>query len=67
MSSGVVVLDASVGAKWFREEAGTAEAAALLERHLAGDLVLAVPWLFVYECMSVVTRHFDSIQHIALL
>jgi len=52
----VVVLDASVGVKWFREEPGSAEARALLRAHGAGELRIAVPSLFVYEFASVATR-----------
>ncbi len=51
-----VVLDASVGVKWFRDEPGSAEARALLRAHGAGEVRIVVPSLFVYEFASVASR-----------
>jgi predicted nucleic acid-binding protein len=53
---GPVVLDASVGVKWFRDEPGSAEAQELLRRHGRGEIELVVPSLFVYEVVGVATR-----------
>ena len=51
-----VVLDASVGVKWFRDEPGSAEARELLLAHGRGEIELVVPSLFVYEVIAVATR-----------
>ena len=51
-----VVLDASVGVKWFRDEPGSAEARELLLAHGRGKIELVVPSLFVYEVIAVATR-----------
>ena len=51
-----VVLDASVGVKWFRDEPGSAEARELLLAHGRGEIQLVVPSLFVYEVVAVATR-----------
>lgn len=56
MSVPVVVIDASVGVKWFRNEPGSREARDLLARHVAGDLVIAVDALFLYEVLRVASR-----------
>jgi predicted nucleic acid-binding protein len=52
----VVVLDASVGVKWFRREAGSDEARELVRAHLGGSTLLAVDTLFLYEVVSGATR-----------
>lgn len=52
----VVVLDASVGVKWFRPEAGSERALALLEEHRDGVLRLVVPSLFTHELLAVAAR-----------
>lgn len=51
-----VVLDASVGVKWFRDEPGSDEARALLRSHGRGEVTIVVPSLFVYELMGVAAR-----------
>ena len=56
MTVPVRVLDASVGVKWFRNEAGSAEARKLLADHIEGRVVLAVGSLFFYEVLSVAAR-----------
>lgn len=52
----ITVLDASVGVKWFKEEAGSAEARALLRDHRSGRRRIVVPVLFKYELVGVATR-----------
>jgi len=51
-----VVLDASVGVKWFRDEPGSADARDLLLAHGRGEAQLVVASLFVYEVVGVATR-----------
>ena len=51
-----VVLDASVGVKWIRQESGTTEALDLLRAHGAGELEIVVPSLFCYEYLAVAGR-----------
>lgn len=53
---GTVVLDASVGVKWFRDEAGSLTARSVYVRAAAGELVLVAPTHFVHEVLSVVQR-----------
>jgi len=55
-----VVLDASVGVKWFREESGSAEAKRILEEAIRGDMRMAVPTHFVHEVLAVVDRRHDT-------
>ena len=57
-----IVLDGSVGVKWFRDEAGTDGALELLRAHGRGELELVVPSLFVYEVVSVATRSMPAAQ-----
>jgi len=52
----VVVLDASVGVKWFRVESGRDEALALIRAQAGGELILAVDTLFLYEVVSAASR-----------
>ncbi len=56
MSSRLIVLDASVGVKWFTPKSGRDEALALLHRAAAGEVTLVVPDLFVYEVLRTVRR-----------
>lgn len=51
-----VVLDASVGVKWIREEPGTEEALALLHEHIDGISQILVTSHFCYEYLSVAAR-----------
>lgn len=60
MSSRLIVLDASVGVKWFMPESGREEALALLSLAAAGDATLVVPDLFVYEVLRTVRRKADN-------
>jgi predicted nucleic acid-binding protein len=51
-----VVLDSSVGVKWFREEAGTPDAVGLLCKHRDSAIEIVVASLFCYECVAVAAR-----------
>ena len=53
----VVVLDASVGVKWIKPEAGRTAALALLDDHREGRLHIVVASLFVHELVAVGVRH----------
>ena len=55
-----VVLDASVGVKWLRDEPGSIEARELLQLHGAGEIVLIVPDLFVFEVLDVARRRLGT-------
>lgn len=57
---GVVVLDASVGVKWFRHERGERRAMAILESALRGEVQVVVPAHFTHEVLSVVERRNDT-------
>lgn len=61
MGERLVVLDGSVGVKWFVPESGREEALALLKRAAAGDAKLVVPDLFVYEVLRTVRRKADDV------
>ena len=50
------VLDASVGVKWFKDEAGSVLASSLYRRAVEGELQLAAPTHFVHEVLSTVKR-----------
>jgi predicted nucleic acid-binding protein len=52
----MIVLDASVAAKWFLIEAESDVAVDIARRILRGDDTFAVPELFFYEVFSVVSR-----------
>lgn len=56
MSSDLVVLDASVGVKWFSPESGHEQAVEILRRAAAGRVRIVVPDLFVYEVVRTVLR-----------
>jgi predicted nucleic acid-binding protein len=56
MSAEVCVFDASAGVKWFRNEAGSEEMRAVLERHRSGEVIIAVDALFYYEVMRAASR-----------
>jgi len=56
VNAAVVVLDASVGVKWFREESGSPEAADLLRRHATREIRLAVPVVFLHEVLDIARR-----------
>ncbi|MHB9002946.1 MAG: type II toxin-antitoxin system VapC family toxin [Coriobacteriia bacterium] len=54
------VLDASVGVKWFKREAGSDAARALSDRSIAGEIRLVAPTHFVHEVLSVVQRELGN-------
>ncbi|PKQ29975.1 MAG: hypothetical protein CVT60_02500 [Actinobacteria bacterium HGW-Actinobacteria-10] len=56
--STALVLDASVGVKWFRDEPGSAEARHLLRDHGEGRISLIAPSIFQFEVLDVARRHF---------
>ena len=60
MSAPLVVLDASVGVKWFRDEPGSDRAREYLRAHGAGAVRIVVPSLFFYEVLDVARRHFGA-------
>ena len=56
----VFVLDASVGVKWFKFEAGSEAARALYLRAVAGEIDVAAPVHFAHEVLSVVQREMTA-------
>lgn len=56
MTGDVLVLDASVGVKWFKDEAGSGEARALIARLGEGTIQLVVPAVFPFEVLDVARR-----------
>ncbi|PKQ21016.1 MAG: hypothetical protein CVT66_01990 [Actinobacteria bacterium HGW-Actinobacteria-6] len=55
----LLVLDASVGVKWFKPEFGREAALELLCAAAAGERAIAVPTHFVDEVLAVVRRYFS--------
>jgi len=53
-----LVLDASVGVKWFsaRDEASLAQALAIRDAHIDGQALIVVPDLFFYEVANAITQ-----------
>lgn len=56
MPDEIVVLDASAGVKWFKNEPGSTEARQLLAQHRSGGIRLAVAAHFQHELVSVAIR-----------
>lgn len=56
MAQQTLVLDASVGVKWFsdKDEAALSSALALRDAHLSGQLQVMVPDLFYYEVINAI-------------
>lgn len=52
----LLVLDASIGVKWFKPEIGQEAALELLQGAAAGEIAIAVPTHFVHEVLSVIAR-----------
>jgi len=52
----VLVLDASVGVKWFKNERGREAALEILAESASGDVTIAMPTHFVHEVLSVARR-----------
>ena len=52
------MVDASVGVKWFsdRDEDSLAQAFSIRDRHVAGDLLVVVPELFLYEVANALVH-----------
>jgi len=63
----LVVLDASVGVKWFKDEPGSDEASGLLRSHGRGELRLVVPVVFMHEVLDVARRRLGPETARALL
>ena len=58
MARQTLVLDASVGVKWFsaRGEAALFQALAIRDAHIAGHITIMVPELFFYEVANAITH-----------
>jgi len=56
----LIVLDASVGVKWFKAEAGHEDARALLDALAAGEIDVAVPAVFPHEVLDVARRLYGA-------
>lgn len=55
-AQGVLVLDGSVGVKWFKDEPGREAALEILADSANSNVTVAVPTHFVHEVLSVVRR-----------
>lgn len=58
MSPETVVLDASVGVKWLKDEPGSDQARALIDDVGAGSVRIVVPSVFPFEVLDVARRLF---------
>ncbi len=56
MSVETLVLDASVGVKWFKNEPGTPDASAVLDGLRDGTVGIVVPAVFPHEVLDVARR-----------
>lgn len=56
MNAKILVLDASVGVKWFRDEPGSVEARRILRDHGMGRVDLVAPVIFQFEVIDVARR-----------
>jgi predicted nucleic acid-binding protein len=58
MARASLVLDASVGVKWFsaRDEASLAQALAIRDAHIDGQALIVVPDLFFYEVANAIAQ-----------
>jgi len=54
-----VVVDASVGCKWYLPEAGAEEALSLRDAHAEGEIRLLAPSLIAYELANALRHHPD--------
>ena len=61
MTVRTVVLDTSVGVKWYKPEVGSEEARALLAAAAEGDLHIVVPAIFPHELLDVVRRRWGHL------
>ena len=55
-----LVLDASVGVKWFKPEQGQDAALALMQKACDDEILLVAPVHFAHELLSVIARHYGS-------
>jgi predicted nucleic acid-binding protein len=53
----LIVLDASVGVKWLKPEAGSDTARSILANHRDGRVRVVVPAHFMHELVGVAVRH----------
>jgi len=58
VTAALLVLDSSVGMKWFRNEAGSDAARQLLRDHGEGRVSLVASSIFQFEVCDVARRHF---------
>lgn len=58
--TGCVVLDSSVGVKWFKPEVGQVAALDLVQLAVEGRMALWAPIHFAHEVLSVVRRHYSA-------
>ena len=58
MARQALVLDASIGVKWFsaKDEGSLAQALAIRDAHIAGDAFIIVPELFYYEVTNAIVH-----------
>ncbi len=58
MARPALVIDASVGVKWFsgKDEAALQQALAIRDKHLAAQLLILVPALFYYEVTNALVN-----------
>lgn len=58
MARQTLVLDASVGVKWFsaKDEDGLSQALTMRDQHVAGDILIVVPDLFYYEVANALAH-----------
>lgn len=60
MRAETLVLDASVGVKWFKDEPGSHEARELIDRLGSGQVALVVPAVFPHEVLDVARRRYGA-------
>lgn len=56
MTARRVVVDASVGVKWYKDERSSGEAWSLMERHGSGEIHIHIPAQCLGETLAVVAR-----------
>ena len=56
----LLVLDASIGVKWFKPEFGREAALELLHGAVADEITIAVPTHFFHEVLAFVRRYFSD-------
>ena len=58
----MVVLDSSIGVKWFKPETGRVAALELLDQAGRGEIALVAPVHFAHEVLSVVRRFYSTVD-----